>query len=1320
MSTTKRGTAHNSKVSIAILLIASCSMVLAGCAGIVSGNNKTANVPVTPALTAISPTSGSVGTSVTLAGSNFGSSQGTSTVSFNGTTATPTSWGASSVVVPVPAGATTGSVVVTVGGLASNGMSFTVTSSSPSITSLSPTSGVVGAAVTIAGSNFGASQGTSSVTFNGKTATPTSWSATSIVAAVPAGATTGSVVVTVGGVASNSVTFTVATAGPSISSLSPTSGVVGTPVTITGSNFGSSQGTSSVSFNGIIGAPTSWTATSIVVPVPTGATTGGVVVSVGGVASNGMTFTVTTPGPSISSLNPTSGVVGASVTVSGANFGSTQGSSTVKFSGTTGTPTSWSASSIVVPVPTGATTGSVVVTVGGVASNGVTFTLTTTPGPSISSLSPTSGAVGTSVTVTGSNFGSTQGTSTVTFNGTAGTPTSWSASTIVVPVPTSATTGNVVVTVGGVASNGVAFTVPVPTPSITGVSPTSGQVGTSVTVTGSNFGATKGSSTVKFNGTTGTPTSWSASSIVVPVPAGAATGSVVVTVGGAASNGVAFTVQGDTTPPTVPTALVATAVSSSQVNLLWTPSTDNVGVTGYNVLRNGSQIGTSASATFTDSGLQASTTYSYTVSAFDAAGNTSAQSASASATTLAASGGGGQIPNSLGWFDIPLTTLDASAGVICPTLSDIQGGSGCDAVMGAWGGGVADPTRNLMIIWGGGHVDYHGNEVYGVNLNSNPATRNVLRGASTGSNLANCTSGGGSNVETNPDGTPTSRHTYDGEVYYPPLDEYVMIGGSEMCNGGFSTSVWTLTPGSYNWQNSGLSLPENGNGGPFPLADYDPVNQVIYEYDNNLPEFYTINLNTKTITNLSTSFSGSTCTSGASGGNLYTAAIDPVNRFFYCVGTAGAWKISMNSPYTVTQLAMSGCASSTNAPGFAYYPVRKQFVEWAGGNTVYFYNQSTDSCTSVTYTGGPGSAQSEGTYGRFRYFPQLGVFILANSMTQDFFSLRLDTAADANFSFRVNQPGVLNTQGFDTTTIFSTTVDTSTPADGFGNSSTWTRDTTNFLSGSYVGGTYGASAAHCPIPAGFSGDNPCEDYWSFFGQGSNLVNIGQNTTFYVQFAFRADSGWVNTNWTNFGPSGDNTAPKIVIFDNVTSSCAQVEITTHYHDSKVPAAYTDCGANSITSSDGTTWDNNGQYWQQGWLSSSPFTGYQCAYNNGQFNTPNCFNFTPNQWYTLYYKVSVGTWGSPNSSIQAWVAPYGQQMKQWLSVTNYQLNNDNDCSANGLGPGSSTCPFNNLHLTQFMTGHGSGPGGSPAANVWYDELIISTKPISSPCLSGCSQP
>jgi hypothetical protein len=585
-----------------------------------------------PTITSLSVTSGAVGTPVTITGTNFGAAQGTSAVKFNGTAATPTSWSATSIAVDVPSGATTGNVVVTVGGQASNGITFTVTAPAPTITGLSVTSGAVGTLVTITGTNFGATQSTSTVKFNGTAGTPTSWSATSIVVPVPSGATTGSVVVTVDGHASNGITFTVTAPAPTIASLSVTSGPTGTPVTITGTNFGATQSTSTVKFNGTAGTPTSWSATSIVVPVPSGATTGSVVVTVGGQASNGFTFTVTTvAAPTITSLSVTSGPTGTPVTITGTNFGATQSTSTVKFNGTAGTPTSWSATSIVVPVPSGATTGSVVVTVGGQASNGITFTVTTVAAPTITSLSVTSGPVGTPVTITGTNFGATQSNSTVKFNGTAGTPTSWTATSIVVPVPSGATTGSVVVTVGGQAGNGITFTVTVPAPTMTSLSVTSGAVGTPVTITGTNFGATQSTSTVKFNGTAGTPTSWSATSIVVPVPSGATTGSVVVTVGGQSSNGIAFTITTTGSISVTVTPNLGGVTITQQIQLAAAVSND-IGAAG--VTWSVSSGGTLANPTTTSVSFSAPTAGVYTVRATSIADLTEFATATIGVTDL--------------------------------------------------------------------------------------------------------------------------------------------------------------------------------------------------------------------------------------------------------------------------------------------------------------------------------------------------------------------------------------------------------------------------------------------------------------------------------------------------------------------------------------------------------------------------------------------------------------------------------------------------------------------------------------------------------------
>lgn len=91
----------------------------------------------------------------------------------------------------------------------------------------------------------------------------------------------------------------------------------------------------------------------------------------------------------------------------------------------------------------------------------------------------------------------------------------------------------------------------------------------------------------------------------------------------------------DTTAPSVPTGLAAAAAGASQVNLSWTPSTDNVAVTGYRIYRNGTQIGTSTTASYADTSVSPTTSYNYTVSAYDAANNNSAQSAAANVTTPA-------------------------------------------------------------------------------------------------------------------------------------------------------------------------------------------------------------------------------------------------------------------------------------------------------------------------------------------------------------------------------------------------------------------------------------------------------------------------------------------------------------------------------------------------------------------------------------------------------------------------------------------------------------------------------------------------------------
>ena len=100
------------------------------------------------------------------------------------------------------------------------------------------------------------------------------------------------------------------------------------------------------------------------------------------------------------------------------------------------------------------------------------------------------------------------------------------------------------------------------------------------------------------------------------------------------SNTITVKTAADTQPPSIPQNVTASAVSLTGVTVVWEASADNIAVTGYEIYRDGVKAGTSTATTYADSGLKPNTAYSYTVKAFDAAGNKSAESAPFSVTTM--------------------------------------------------------------------------------------------------------------------------------------------------------------------------------------------------------------------------------------------------------------------------------------------------------------------------------------------------------------------------------------------------------------------------------------------------------------------------------------------------------------------------------------------------------------------------------------------------------------------------------------------------------------------------------------------------------------
>jgi len=195
---------------------------------------------------------------------------------------------------------------------------------------------------------------------------------------------------------------------------------------------------------------------------------------------------------------------------------------------------------------------------------------------------------------------------------------------------------------------------------------------------------------------------------------------------------------GDTTPPSAPTGLSSTGSTSSSVSLTWNASSDNVGVTGYDVYRDGTVATTSTGTSATVGGLSPSTAYSFTVKARDAAGNTSGASNQVSVTTQPGGGDPGNGSKTaapylyMGWGNppSPRTVMNAT-GVKWFTMAFILSSGGCNP---AWDGsrplsGGADAAAIAEIRANGGDIVPSFGGWSGNKLGPNCSTPEALAGA---------------------------------------------------------------------------------------------------------------------------------------------------------------------------------------------------------------------------------------------------------------------------------------------------------------------------------------------------------------------------------------------------------------------------------------------------------------------------------------------------------------------------------------------------------------------------------------------------------------
>lgn len=194
---------------------------------------------------------------------------------------------------------------------------------------------------------------------------------------------------------------------------------------------------------------------------------------------------------------------------------------------------------------------------------------------------------------------------------------------------------------------------------------------------------------------------------------------------------------GDTQAPTAPGGLTSTGKTSSSVSLQWNASSDNVGVTAYDVYSGSNQVLTVSGTSATVGGLSPSISYTFSVKARDAAGNTSPASNSVTVTTNAGSGGGTSFKQAApylyeGWGDPPSpSTVMSATGVKWFTMAFMLDSGGCNP---AWDGsraltGGVDQTAINQIRSAGGDVVPSFGGWQGSKLGANCSSASALAGA---------------------------------------------------------------------------------------------------------------------------------------------------------------------------------------------------------------------------------------------------------------------------------------------------------------------------------------------------------------------------------------------------------------------------------------------------------------------------------------------------------------------------------------------------------------------------------------------------------------
>ncbi|WP_212003629.1 IPT/TIG domain-containing protein [Chitinophaga sp. HK235] len=314
----------------------------------------------------ISPANGPEGTNVYISGAGFTGTDGPASVTINGHPAIVSNSNDTLLVAIIPANAGGGPIEISVNGEHAKGPVFNF----QAISAIKPVRGGAGTKVTITGTGFSTDVTGNLVAFNGQQAMVESATATTMVVTVPDNVKTGPVSLTVNGQKTAGPVFT-QVPPPSITTIAPLSGPVGSVITITGENFSELMEEDTVTINGKAVTILDASARQLVLNVPAGTTTGPLKIVVNGQQVNGPAYTVQALG--IIRLVPDNGLAGSIITVKGTGFDPTPANNRVTLNGMSITVSAATDSTLTVTMPTGISTGNLNVSTGSLAATGPVF-----------------------------------------------------------------------------------------------------------------------------------------------------------------------------------------------------------------------------------------------------------------------------------------------------------------------------------------------------------------------------------------------------------------------------------------------------------------------------------------------------------------------------------------------------------------------------------------------------------------------------------------------------------------------------------------------------------------------------------------------------------------------------------------------------------------------------------------------------------------------------------------------------------------------------------------------------------------------------------